>query len=149
MPFLIILLSIIVSVGNAATPPAKIDGLFLYEHTARDPFVAVNKLVPERVYLKRVEEMKSWLYVKTNGDAKLSTATQAIGVGSVVTGKMIGAKKPTQHYVIDEQGDFVETDQAEHYRYLVLEKTLRLWEITYAPFGALALKRGTANRENQ
>lgn len=122
-------------------------GLFLYDHMAKEPYVKVTEILPNRIYLKKRSELKTWFYVKSNDQGIIKEPLEAIGVGSVVYGHDVGVNSYEQHFALNAEGGFVQTRNPVKYRYLVFGKQLDRWDVEYVAYEQLVLKKGTPTHE--
>lgn len=96
------------------------DKIFLYNHDHKVPGEEVknaSKLLKNRIYMKHIKQFNMWGYVMTNHLGKLANPPEVLGENSVVSGQVIGAKNPHQHFKLTAKGEWKASTETEHYTF--------------------------------
>lgn len=108
---------------------------------ALSPIDGHQKRLSHRVYLHYFVPETKWLYVLTDFEGQYPTSPpEFLRVGSVLSGKLLGAKRPEQRYLLDRQGMWVPTFRPEAHYFIIHSGSPRIRQIEFA-----TVERSTAS----
>ena len=121
---------------------------YLYEETAKNSILVDIKeeLLPDRVYIVFSEELKEWVYVKTDAAGKCSNPPEVLGVGTVLEGSMIGSSRVSTHYRLTSQGTWAPTKDPLNIQVMSLGETPMVRVTEFFPTETFQVKIRSAKK---